>query len=84
MTTACAWCGSVQSVDLVQLVKSGLSHGVCVVCMPIAFGREAFERYLFKADNAACLICVNGLEGVKEAVTFRTPRCHSPKEALNV
>jgi hypothetical protein len=46
MTTACAWCDSVQSVDLVALCRSGLSHGVCVACMPGAFGQEACDRYI--------------------------------------
>lgn len=69
MTTACAWCDSVQSVDLAQLAKSGLSHGICVACMPRAFGRGALMAYLAHAKKATCLICVNGLKLEPEAGT---------------
>ncbi len=62
MTTACAWCDSVQSVDLVALCRSGLSPGVCPACMPRVFGRRAFEAYLAKTPGAACQLCVNGVQ----------------------
>lgn len=45
MTTACAWCGAITNVDLAALWRSGLSHGICEVCMPRVFGQRAYEAY---------------------------------------
>ncbi len=84
MTTCCAWCGSIQSVDLVRLVRSGLSHGICIVCMPGAFGREATLTFIKKdLKSAACLLCVNGLRTATLTATSDRSNCNHTNEALN-
>lgn len=72
MTTACAWCDSVQSVALVALCRSGLSHGVCVACMPRAFGPETAKKYLETLPETHQLDCVNVLQATTEATTSMT------------
>jgi hypothetical protein len=70
-------------VDLVLLALRGLSHGVCLACMPTAFGHRAFSAYLEHHPEAICEVCVIGQKVQPEGATFGRDGCNRAIGGVN-